>query len=50
MAPGITPAKVASLRTLLDAYTAVAANPGSQQTSAFKNLMRRTNCTATSRS
>jgi hypothetical protein len=34
--PGITPAKVANLQPLLDAYTTAAANPDSQQSDATK--------------
>jgi hypothetical protein len=41
MAPGITSVKVASLQTLLDAYTAVAANPGSQQSDATTQRKQR---------
>ena len=39
--PGITPAKVANMQTLLDAYTAVAANPGSQQSDATTQRKQR---------
>ena len=39
--PGITPAKVANLQTLLTAYTAVTANPGSQQSDATTQRKQR---------
>jgi hypothetical protein len=39
--PGITPAKVTNLQTLLDAYTALAANPDSQQSDATTERRQR---------
>jgi hypothetical protein len=39
--PGITPAKVANLQTLLDAYTMAAANPDSQQSDATTQRKQR---------
>ena len=39
--PGITPAKVTNLQTLLDAYTTLAANPDSQQSDATTERRQR---------
>jgi hypothetical protein len=39
--PGITPAKAANLQTLLDAYTALAANPDSKQSDATTQRRQR---------